>query len=275
MPLFFNGSIGKIEIVLQTFFVFCSFCFAASSIYCLNDIRDVENDRKHKTKCKRPIASGAISVKNAVIIMIVLLFLSIFTLFFSKNAVKCAVIILIYYIMNVLYCFGLKNIAILDVILLSFGYVLRLIGGSFAGNIPLSEWIVIMTFLLSMFLALAKRKDDVLIMQKTGIPPRKNTARYSLDFINQILTLTTAITIFCYIMYTVQNEVIERFNTKYLYATSLFVFAGFMRYLQLSFIDQKGGDPVKLAVHDKIIRLILLFWFLSFAAIIYFPRIFH
>ncbi len=152
--------------MLQTFFVFCSFCFAASSIYCLNDIRDVENDRKHKTKCKRPIASGAISVKNAVIIMIVLLFLSIFTLFFSKNAVKCAVIILIYYIMNVLYCFGLKNIAILDVILLSFGYVLRLIGGSFAGNIPLSEWIVIMTFLLSMFLALAKRKDDVLIMQK-------------------------------------------------------------------------------------------------------------
>lgn len=166
----------------------------------------------------------------------------------------------------------MKNIAILDVILLAFGYILRLIGGSFAGNIPLSQWIVIMTYLLSLFLALAKRKDDVMIMQQTGIPPRKNTTRYSLDFINQLLTLTTAVIIFCYIMYTVQSDVTQRFGTKYLYITTIFVLSGFTRYLQLSFVDNQGGDPVKIAIHDSVIRIVLLLWIISFGVIIYLPH---
>lgn len=270
LPLFFNGMILNVALLCRATAVFLSFCFVASSIYCLNDIRDVEADKKHERKKLRPIASGEISVLTAYALMVASLLVGVMLLFLLKEA-RLPVLLIVgtYWLLNVLYCLKLKRVAVLDVLILASGYVFRLIAGGIACEIPLTNWIVLMTYLLSLFLSLAKRRDDVLILQRTGTAPRANTERYNLEFINQSLTITTSITLFCYIMYTLSQEVMERFNSRLLYVTAIFVLSGFLRYLQLSLVDQKSGDPVKILLHDRVLQMVVLLWLLSFILIIY------
>ena len=273
LPLFFDGALGDKDALLRTSLVFASFCLLASAVYCLNDLRDIEADRRHPKKRTRPLASGAVSKGECVFLMVLLSLLAFVPLrFLSERREEIALVLILYGALNVAYCLWLKHLAVVDVLALSFGYVLRLLGGGIAGGITLTHWIVLMTFLLALFLALAKRRDDLLIMQKTGEPPRKNTARYSLDFINQSLTVTMAVTLFCYIMYTVSGDVMARFGTERLYVTALFVLAGFLRYLQLSLVDGKSGDPTRLLLRDRVLQLVLALWGASFAVIIYAGR---
>ena len=126
-----------------------------------------------------------------------------------------------------------------------------------------------MTFLISLFMSFAKRRDDVLRMEKTGEAPRKNTIRYNLTFINQAITITASVTLVCYIMYTVSPEVIDNFHTDYLYLTSVFVLVGLLRYIQIAVVDQKSGDPTKIILRDRITQFIVLAWLLSFLILIY------
>ncbi len=126
-----------------------------------------------------------------------------------------------------------------------------------------------MTFLLTLFLSFAKRRDDVLRMNETGEAPRKNTIRYNTTFINQAITITAAVTLVCYIMYTVSPEVLERFNTEYLYLTSILVLIGLLRYIQLTVVDKKSGDPTKILLHDHFTQAVVVAWGASFAIIIY------
>ena len=132
------------------------------------------------------------------------------------------------------YCLFLKQHAIIDVCIVAFGFVLRILAGGIATDIRLSKWIVLMTFLLMLFLSFAKRRDDVLRMNETGEAPRKNTIRYNLTFINQAITITASVTLVCYIMYTVSPETIANFHTENLYLTSVFVLLGLLRYIQLA-----------------------------------------
>lgn len=127
-----------------------------------------------------------------------------------------------------------------------------------------------MTFLLMLFLAFAKRRDDVIRMIKTGEPPRQNTIRYNIDFINQAITITSSITLVCYIMYTVSEETIKHFHTQYLYLTSIFVLVGILRYIQLAVVDKISGDPTKIMLKDRFMQIIVLLFGLSFLFIIYF-----
>ena len=139
----------------------------------------------------------------------------------------------------------------------------------FAVGVVLSKWIVLMTFLITLFMSFAKRRDDVLRMEKTGEAPRKNTIRYNLTFINQAITITASVTLVCYIMYTVSPEVIQNFHSDYLYLTSIFVLVGLLRYIQVSVVDKKSGDPTKVILRDRFTQCVLLAWVLAFLLIIY------
>lgn len=270
VPMFFGGSLLNSADIMAAAIAFLSFSFVASSVYCFNDIVDLEADRHHPVKCKRAIASGDISVSQAYAIMALMFVLSMLTLLLLQvNMLKVLAVILAYYLLNLAYCARLKQYAILDVCIIAFGFVLRLLAGGFATEIVLSKWIVMMTFLITLFLSFAKRRDDVLRMNETGEAPRKNTIRYNLTFINQAITITASVTLVCYIMYTVSPEVVIRVHTDYLYLTSIFVLIGLLRYIQIAVVDEKSGDPTKVMLRDRFMQLIVLLWAVSFLVIIY------
>ena len=275
LPLFFDRHILEVEYVIPAILMFFAYSFAASGIYCFNDIYDVEADRRHPEKCKRPIASGAISKVTAYSLVILcfatsnlLLTLGDFELGGGKN--KLYVVIAFYIIMNIAYCVKLKQIAIVDVFIIAIGFILRVIAGGFATGIHLSHWIVLMTFLLALFLAFAKRRDDVVMYEDSGVKMRKNVNRYNLTFMNQLIVVVGCLTMMCYIMYTVSPEVTSRFQSDYIYVTSVFVLAGIIRYLQLTVVDVKSGSPTKVLMKDRFIQLCLFGWISTFAIILYF-----
>ena len=270
VPAFFAGSITDVHDILASVITFLAFSLAASSVYCLNDIIDVEAARRHPVKCFRPIASGAVTVSGAGRLMGILLVVSA-SLLMLLGTGRWAVggVILFYVLLNVAYCIWLKQFAIVDVCIIATGFVLRLLAGGFATDVVLSKWIVLMTFLLTLFLSFAKRRDDVIRMNETGEPPRKNTVRYNLTFINQAVTITATVTLVCYIMYTVSPDVGERVHTPYLYLTTVFVILGLLRYLQITVVDEKSGEPTKVMLRDRFMQAAVLLWALSFFVIIY------
>ena len=271
IPMFFGGELFDLHSVWLAVLTFFAFSLIASSIYCYNDIVDVDADRHHPVKCLRPIASGEVSIRMGYILMILTFCLGMVVLFLLPPEVMSQVmaVIVFYYVLNLAYCSKLKQFAILDVCIVAFGFVLRILAGGFACELALSNWIVIMTFLLTLFMSFAKRRDDVLRMNETGEAPRKNTVRYNLTFINQAITITASVTLVCYIMYCVSPEVSERFDTPYLYLTFVFVLLGLLRYIQIAVVDEKSGDPTKIILRDHFSQIIVVAWILSFLLMIY------
>ena len=270
LPVFFGGALLHIESVYAGLITALCFSFAASSIYCLNDIVDVDDDRRHPVKCHRPLASGAISIAQGYILMFSMFVLSMLSTFLlCQSQLETASVILFYWLLNIAYCLKLKQYAIIDVCVVSFGFVLRILAGGYATSIHLSKWIVLMTFLLMLFLSFAKRRDDVVRMNETGHAPRQNTIRYNLTFINQAITITASVTLVCYIMYTVSPETIQNFHTDYLYLTSVFVLVGLLRYIQIAVVDKRSGDPTKVMLHDRFMQFVVLAFGLAFLFIIY------
>ncbi len=271
LPLFFNGSLFDIWCWHQTIVAFIAFSMTASAIYCLNDILDIEADRHHPKKKFRPIAAGHILVRTAYAIMALLILLALASCFLltSGSSLHLMSIILTYFILNIAYCMWLKQFAIIDVFIISLGFVLRLFAGGTSCHIWLSPWIVLMTFLIALFLAFAKRYDDVLIRNSTGIETRKNTHNYNIAFLNQTLGIIGAITVVCYISYTVSPEVENRMGSGYVYITSIFVIAGILRYLQVTIVDGRSGSPTKILFHDHFIHSCLTLWIIVFLFIIY------
>ena len=268
IPMFFGGSLFYLNDWQASALTFIAFCLAASAIYCLNDIIDVDADRRHPKKCHRPIASGLVGKGEAYTLFALLAILSVVVPLFLVS-VLVAMVVAVYLLINIAYCIRLKQYAIIDVCIVAMGFVLRIVAGGYATDIVLSRWIVMMTFLLTLFLSFTKRRDDVLIMNETGEAPRKNTIRYNLTFINQAITITGAVMLVCYIMYTVSPEVIKRFQCPNLYMTSFFVVLGLLRYIQLTVVDEKSGDPTRLILSDRFVQLVVLGWILSFVVIIY------
>lgn len=269
LPLFFGGLLTDLAQLLNSIIMFVSFCLAASSIYCFNDIIDVEDDRRHYDKAKRPIASGAVSIKEAYVIMFLLIAVSMAILWLFLPEVNALIVVMAYWILQMAYCAILKRQAIIDVGIVAFGFVLRIIAGGIAADVTVSKWLVLMTFLLTLFLGFAKRRDDVLLYNKDGKSPRYNTRRYNLTFLNQTLTICGSVMLVCYIMYTVSPEVMAKFGSHYIYLTSIYVLLGLLRYIQLTVVDEKSGDPTKMLLHDRFIRLDVLAWLLTFLFLIY------
>jgi decaprenyl-phosphate phosphoribosyltransferase len=271
IPMFFAGELFNLHSLCLCGVTFMAYSLMASSVYCYNDIVDADADRRHPVKCHRPVASGAVSVRLAYTLMAVMAALSVGLLLLLPPEVMPGVlaVVLFYYLLNLSYCSKLKQYAIVDVCVVAFGFVLRILAGGFACEVMPSNWLVIMTFLLTLFMSFAKRRDDVLRMNETGEAPRKNTVRYNLTFINQAITITASVTLVCYIMYTVSPEVTERFDTPYLYLTFVFVLVGLLRYIQIAVVDKKSGDPTKIILHDHFSQMIVVAWGLSFLLMIY------
>jgi len=266
-PLFFAAKLVDSHLLLSTVIAFVAFSLAASAVYVFNDYIDIEDDRRHPKKKDRPLASGAISKSQAIIIMSVLS-LSGLGLMFSIST-EATAIALAYVVMNIAYSLHLKHIAILDVTIIAIGFVLRLFIGSVATGISLTSWIVVMSFLLALFLALAKRRDDVLIYLDTGKKMRKVIDGYNLQLVDTAMAIMASITIVAYITYTISSEVVTRVNSEYLYLTSLFVILGIMRYLQIAFVMQESGSPTKIVLKDRFIQLTMLGWVSMFTWILY------
>ena len=270
LPMFFGRQLTDPATLQSSLLVFAAFSFIASSVYCINDLIDVEADRQHPVKCKRPIASGAVSRKQGWLLTVVMALLSAATvLTLSSHIWQVLAVLAGYYLLNIAYCTRLKNYAIIDVCVIAFGFVLRILAGGVATGISVSRWLVHMTFLLTLFLSLAKRRDDVLRMNATGKAPRKNTIRYNLTFINQAITITASVTTVCYIMYCVSPEVVAAFGTPNLYLTTIFVIIGLLRYIQLAVVDEQSGDPTKIVWKDRFTQLVILAWLSSFLFLIY------
>jgi len=267
LPLFFGGALFQPSLLLRGLLAAMAFSLAASSIYCFNDINDVEYDRRHPVKCRRPIASGEISVGSAYLLMGLLLALALLLVW--PLSVATIGVLSLYWLLNMAYCRWLKRHAIVDVCVVAFGFVLRLLAGSLATGIALSRWIVLMTFLLTLFLSLAKRRDDVLRLNATGEAVRASVSRYNLTFINQAITITATVSLVCYIMYTVSPEVMAAMRTDKVYLTTVFVLVGLLRYLQVTVVDERSGDPTRVLMGDRLLQADIACWVLSFLFMIY------
>jgi len=269
IPSFFAGNFFISREILLLIGGFVTFCCFASSIYIINDYRDIEDDKKHPEKCKRPLASGMVKKNAAIIICILLIVVGALLGYSVDHSFKFLFVIGIYFFMNLAYSFGLKNISILDILILASGFVLRVKGGAIITNTDTSHWLIIMTFLLALFMSIAKRRDDILLKISTGTDMRKSVKGYNLDFLNTMIGLFSAIIIVAYIMYTVDAETYQRLQAYRLYYTSLFVVAGIMRYLQITFVQQKSGSPTEILYKDRFIQLTIVLWVASFYVILY------
>ena len=274
LPLFFDRHLFDLEYLLPCLLMFLAFSLAASGIYCFNDIRDAEADRLHKEKRHRPIASGAVSPTTGYIVMascwiVAAVLLALIPRVGGQDTPWLYLVVGGYVLLNTAYSLKLKQLAIVDVFIIAIGFVLRVLAGGMAAGIFLSHWIVLITFLLTLFLAFAKRRDDVVTLEESGVAMRPSVNHYNLAFMNQAISIIASITMVCYIMYSVSPKVVERFNSPYVYLTSLFVLAGIIRYLQITIVDVKSGSPTRVLLKDRFIQGCVICWIVSFALIIY------
>ena len=268
LPLFFDGSMTDTHRLLLMLVAVLSFSLAASAVYCLNDVMDVKADRLHPVKCMRPLASGRVSRVEGLVLMLVCLAVSV-GLCLWLLPMSALYVLAVYVALNVAYSLLLKHIGILDMLIVAAFYVLRILYGGAAVSIQPTSWLLLMAFLLALFLVIAKRRDDVLMMQDGTTTVRKSAQSYNLEFINLSLTLVATITIVCYIMYTMSPETIAHFHSHYVYATSVFVIAGILRYMQVTIVAGKSGSPTKLLFKDHFVQLCLIGWVIAFVLIIY------
>lgn len=267
MPMFFVGKINDVDLLLSAFIAFLAFSATASAIYILNDYLDINEDRQHPTKKNRPLASGAITKEAAIYLIGIFIFIGFILM--SGLSLQATAILGLYVVLNIGYSFYLKHIAILDVTIIAIGFVLRILVGAAATGITPSMWIIIMTFLLALFLALAKRRDDVQIFINTGKKMRKVIDGYNLQLIDSAMSIMASVVIVAYILYTTSSSVAQRLHSEYIYFTALFVILGIMRYLQITFVENDSGSPTMLILKDKFIQFTVVGWASTFAWIIY------
>jgi 4-hydroxybenzoate polyprenyltransferase len=263
-PLFFSFDFF-LNNVINTIIVFILFSLLASSMYVFNDLMDIQEDKNHPKKKLRPLASGKISKNTARFLIATFSLFSLFMAYMLNQ--KLFIVLLIYFILNIAYSLKLKHITIVDIFVIATGFVLRLFAGASVIDNKLSMWIIIMTFLLALFLAVAKRRDDI-ILASQGKATRKNIDGYNLEFVNAVMVFMSGVIVVAYILYTVSGDVINHFHTHYLYLTAFFVILGIMRYMQITFVEQNSGNPTKIALKDKFLQITIVLWLISFLLVV-------
>jgi 4-hydroxybenzoate polyprenyltransferase len=267
LPPFFGGRMTEPDILVVSVLAFMAFSFSASSVYVFNDWHDAEEDRKHPRKKSRPIAAGRVGGKKAALLGMFLLTSGLSLSFMLGPGVFYLVVF--YLVLNAAYTVKIKHVAIVDVTCIAVFYVVRLFVGSAVTGVELSIWIIIMTFLLAVFISLAKRRDDLLIYLEGGEKTRRVLDGYNLEVLNSSMVIMAAVVIVSYIMYTVSNEVIDRVNTDKMYVTVVFVILGIMRYMQISFVEKNAGSPTEILLKDRFLQLSILGWLVAFVVVLY------
>lgn len=244
---------------------FLAFCAASSAIYIINDIRDCEKDRRHPTKCRRPIASGAVSVRNAACLAVVLFVLA--ALFIAPVFKLSAVLLLLLYIvLNLAYSFGLKNVPIADITVLAAGFVIRVIYGAQLTEIIISNWLYLAVFAMSFYLALGKRRGE--LIQVADGDTRSVLKAYPLDFLNRNMTMCLTLGNVFYALWSMDQVTTAFYHNRLLIFTVPIVLLITLKY-SLTIDTASDGDPVEVLIHDRALLLLVLLYLAVMLGILY------
>ena len=265
-PLFFSGQGKDFDKLFVVGAVFLAFCCVSSAMYLFNDINDRELDRLHPSKRDRPIASGKLSVGLAATAAA---FLACSGLLFVAFQPLVLVLLLAYGLINVFYSLWLKHIVIVDIFCIAAGFVLRVFAGGAAIGVSPSSWLILATFLLSLFLALAKRRHEILISEAGSSEHRPVLEQYNLKLVDELISVVTPVTLITYVLYTLDPSTASHFNAQHLYLTSVFVVFGIFRYLYLIHRMKLGGAPAELLTKDMPLLVAIICWIASFFLIVY------
>lgn len=272
-PLLFSKHIFDPSYVINSLEAFFTFCLISSSVYIINDILDVESDRAHPKKKFRPIASGEISINQALIFLAVLCAVIVLTFFFEKPIF--IFVIALYFLTNLFYSLKIKSVVLLDVFFISFGFMLRVLGGAAAIGVTVSSWMVLTTIFISLFLAISKRRGELSqIVNAENIGKQRPVLKeYSVEFADQLNTIAAAGTIISYALYTVSERTLSTFGTEKLIYTTPFVIYGIFRYMYLMHKKNLGESPTSIVVKDLPILLNVILWLLACLLVIYKDKI--
>ncbi|MCZ7555812.1 MAG: decaprenyl-phosphate phosphoribosyltransferase [Bacteroidia bacterium] len=266
-PLLFSRHLFDTSILALSLVGFALFSLTASTIYIINDIIDAETDRLHPVKRLRPLASGALSTVVAGTAAGVIGFTAV-ALSFAIHT-RFGVVILAYLVMNIVYSLFLKRAVIIDVMTIAASFVLRIAAGAVIISVPMSEWLLICTSLLALFLGFSKRRHEITVLEEDAHIHRPVLLEYNTYFLDQMTSLVTASTLICYILYTVSPETVDKFGSKNLLLTVPFVLYGLFRYLYLVHKRNTGGDPTAELLSDTPLILNIALWAASVVIIIY------
>ena len=246
----------------QAAMAFLAFCAMASAVYVLNDIMDIEADRAHPVKCKRPLPSGAISIGIAKNLLVLLIVGSVILSLLASTWVT--LFVLTYFIINIFYSWHLKHVVILDVFLISSGFMLRILAGTVGLGITPSAWLLLCGFMVTLFLGFAKRRAELLMIEATEGTNNGLTRRvlddYSPEMLEQFIAVTAACTIIAYGLYTVSPQTVAIHGSNNLIYTLPFVVYGIFRYLYLLHRRAKGNDTAKDLVQDRHLLVTVVAW---------------
>jgi 4-hydroxybenzoate polyprenyltransferase len=262
--IIFSGNFLNAGLVSSNLLTFALFCLTSSSIYIINDIVDIEKDRAHPTKKFRPLPSGKITV-SAALVCCAIIVAAVAVTSYNYLDIRITGIYLLYFVMNILYSFILKNIVIIDVMTITLGFVLRVASGGYATGVQVSTWLFLCTILLSLFLALNKRKSEIITLKEGSVSHRKILEEYSVSSIDKMLTTVTPSILMAYCLYTFSST-----QSRTMMLTIPFVLYGVFRYEYLIDKENAGGKPEDVVTKDIPFLINVLFWGFSILAIIYF-----
>ena len=266
-PLIFSQNIFNAPYLFKTILAFSIFCLLSGAVYIWNDLRDVDADKLHPVKSQRPLASGRLSKTSALVSFV----------FISLVGLGCALLLnlnffilaLVYVLLQVLYSLWLKHVVILDVLLIAAGFLLRVSAGGVVISVDISEWILICTFLLALFIALSKRRHELVFLEEKASHHRPILEEYSPYLLDQMISVVTASTVVAYCLYTISEETVAKFGSSRLIYTVPFVLYGIFRYLYLIHKKGEGGSPESLILKDKPFLAGILLWIASVVIILY------
>lgn len=263
--LLFSKNIDKPNFVLSAFHAFLCFCIASSAVYVFNDMYDIEKDRKHPRKRKRPLAAGTVSREEAQI-LITIMFPAAAALSFMLSY-SFGLIVTAYLANNLLYTLYVKNLVILDVMSIALGFILRVSGGAVAIGVAISPWLILCTFLLALFLGFSKRRNELLEFREDAKDHRRILEYYTLEFIDGALSVATTSTLISYSLYTFYDG-----GSKRLMATIPFVLYGILRYQYIIYKKKTGESPEEIVLTDKPLLMDILLWILTSIILLYKPN---
>lgn len=257
--LLFSGRFFESKSFITVLIGTISFCFISSAIYIINDIFDIESDRNHEVKCKRPLASGAISVKSAILIVCILILLSFTLLITIHSQISVWILVLGYLIINIAYSMGLKKKPILDIFILMSGFVIRMIFGAQIIQQPISYWLYFNVMSMAFYLALGKRRNELIKLGNQAANVRSVLKYYNVQFLDKNMYMCLALTIIFYALWTVDNNTISRFGSDLLSWTVPIVIFICMRY-SLIIETAEYADPVDVLLGDKTLIILVLLY---------------
>ncbi len=266
-PLIFSKNVFDFQLLLKAIFSFVSFCLLSGAVYILNDIKDIEEDKLHPLKSRRPLASGSLRKEHALASFFILSILG-FALASILNPVFL-LSVFIYFVIQLLYSFWLKHVLIVDVFVIAAGFLIRVVAGGVAIEVSLSSWLLICTILLSLFLAMSKRRHEIILLEENASNHRPILAHYNPYLLDQMIAVVTASTLISYCLYTISEETVAKFQTKNLIFTVPFVLYGIFRYLYLIHQRYEGGSPEALIIKDKPLLVDIFLWIVSVVIILY------